>query len=87
MKYGPANSNWKGGTRSNWMGAGERAFWQAAQAKNLLKRILTTHCDARGELPGFTRDEQQWAMRVCRERPDWAEDTLKSLGFPPKSAE
>jgi len=82
-RFGPANSNWRGGLHSDYQSLEERAMWQQAQAKDLLNRILTTPCDGRGELP-FSAEEQQWAMRVCRERPDWAEETLRNLGFGPK---
>ena len=79
-RFGPANSNWKGGLHSSWMSAEERAVFQVPIARDLLTRILTTKCDSAGNLP-FTVEEQQWAMRICRERPEWAKDTLRNLGI------
>jgi len=49
-------------------------------AKDLLRRILTTPCDGGGNLP-FTPEEQAWALKVIRERPAWAESTLRGAGL------
>lgn len=79
-RYGPANSNWKGGLHSNWVDAADKLTFQIPIARSLLLRILTTRCDAAGNLP-FTTQEQQWALRICREKPEWARPTLESVGI------
>ena len=53
---------------------------KTALAKDLLRKILTTECDGRGKLP-FPDDEVNWAFQVSREKPEWARETLKSLGI------
>ena len=77
MKYGPQHGNYQHGRYSQ---APDVSEVKVALAKDLLRRILTTKCDGGGNLP-FTHDEQSWAIRVTRERPEWAMDVLKSLGL------
>lgn len=47
-------------------------------AKAALARTLTAEL-GKGSDP--TPEDLTWAMKVLRERPDWAEHTLKSLGL------
>lgn len=77
MKYGPANSNYRHG---NYSAAPDVGEFRVALAKDLLRKVITTPCDGRGRLP-FTDEEVAWAMRVTRERPAWALDTLKACGL------
>lgn len=77
MKYGPAHGNYQHGGYSQ---APETGDIKVALAKDLLRRIMTTKCDSRGMLP-FTGEEQNWALKVVREQPQWAHDTLRGLGF------
>lgn len=77
MKYGPAHGNYQHGGCSQ---APETGDIKVALAKDLLKRIMTTPCDGRGDLP-FTLQEQFWALAVVRDRPEWAISTLNQLGF------
>jgi hypothetical protein len=56
-----------------------------ALAKAKLSRILTTTCDGRGRIPDgagdyFSNEDQVWAMKVVRQRPEWAEQTLRNAG-------
>lgn len=78
MKYGEENSNYRHGRYS--VAAPPTGDVRQAMAKDLLRRILTTPCDGRGELP-FTREEQAWALAVIRERPAWAKDVLAAQGI------
>jgi hypothetical protein len=78
MKYGPSHGNYQHG---NYSQAPDVSEFNVALAKDLLRRILTTPCDSRGELP-FPIEEQQWALRVAREQPEWSRDVLRSLGIP-----
>jgi hypothetical protein len=77
MKCGPSHGNYQHGGYSQAPDVGEI---HVALAKDLLRRIMTTPCDGRGELP-FTAEEQSWALSVVRKRPDWAVETLRQLGF------
>lgn len=77
MKYGPQHGNYQHGGYSV---APEVGDVKVALAKDLLRKVLTTPCDGRGELP-FSRDEQSWALNVVRSRPLWAVETLGQLGF------
>lgn len=57
-----------------------------ALAKDKLQRILSTTCDSRGRIPDgaggyFSNEDQAWAMKVVRQRPEWAEQTLRNAGF------
>ena len=86
MKYGVENSNYRHGGYSANPDCGEV---KQALAKDLLRRILTTPCDYRGELP-FTPEEQRWAMEICRkwvsgeDRPQWCRDVMRNCGFEDK---
>lgn len=56
-----------------------------ALAKDKLRRVLTTPCNGRGRVPDgqggeFTSEDHEWALRVMRQRPEWAEQTLKHCG-------
>lgn len=42
-----------------------------------LHKILGTPFNAAGGVPGFTDKDVAWAIRVVRERPDWAIGVLK----------
>lgn len=53
---------------------------RTALAKDLLRKIMTTPCDSGGHVK-FDRDEVNWAMAVASDKPEWAKDTLTSLGF------
>lgn len=77
MKYGSANSNWKGGSHERFPGAPEVKI---ALAKALLIKVMTSAIRRDGKAP-FTNDEAAWAMTVVRERPEWAVQTLDQLGF------
>lgn len=78
-KCGPSHGNYQHGGYSK--APAQETHIQEALAKDLLRRILTTPVDGAGNLP-FTREEQAWAIKVCRERPRWSRDVLKGLGFP-----
>jgi len=46
-----------------------------------LRRILSAKFDGAGNLPGVTDEDVVWAMRIVREKPDWARGVLKVCGF------
>lgn len=84
MKYGSQNSNFRHGGYSQVDTCPEV---KQALAKDLLRRILTTKCDSKGDLP-FTAEEQRWAVDIARawmegERPLWARDVMTSIGYEP----
>ncbi len=82
-RFGRDNPNYRHGGYCNDL---DTSDIKICLAKNLLERILTTPCDHRGELP-FPQSEQQWAMRVCRQRPEWALPVLDKLGIKPFAQE
>lgn len=54
-----------------------------ALAKDKLRRVLTTRADGRGHIPDgaggvFSNEDQAWALKVMRERPEWALATLNA---------
>lgn len=62
-----------------------RALLQGAGAKDKLRRVLTTPCNAKGDVldaqgKPYTREDQAWAIKVMRERPEWALSTLLQCG-------
>lgn len=73
-QHGPANPNWKGGSYSNWDDGFLNRRWQL-QAK--LREVMSA--DLEKNPP--TNEEAKWALAVSREWPEWAHDTLISLGF------
>jgi len=83
MKYGPENSNYRHGNHAAYHDGVEV---KQALAKDLLRRILTTPCDGKGDLP-FPREEQEWAMQIAKDwisgenRPHWLRDTMLACGF------
>lgn len=79
-RFGPANSNWRGGSYSNYQSLEDKMLFQVPIAREKLRKILTAKCDGAGRLP-FTTEEQKWALRICREQPEWAHPVLRELGF------
>lgn len=76
MKYGTANSNFRHG---NYSTVFQDPTIRQALAKDKLRKILNTPCDAKGELP-FSQEEQAWAIQVMRHQPRWAHDVLRASG-------
>jgi len=76
MKYGPAHGNYQHGGYSIAPEVGE---FRTALAKDLLRKVLTTPCDSGGNSP-FTNEENMWALKVWRDRPEWARETLRQCG-------
>lgn len=83
MKFGSANSNYRHG---GYCYANNEIEIKASIARDLLRRVLTTSCDSRGELP-FTKEEQAWALGITRRwmsgecRPDWCKSVMVECGF------
>jgi hypothetical protein len=76
LKYGPQNPNYRTGKYSV---APDCTDVKIAVEKDKLRKILTTPFADDGSIPGFTPQDAAWAREVIRERPDWAEQTLKDL--------
>ena len=77
--YGPANGNWKDGGYSVFGDDGVRSI-RVACAREKLRRVMTTKCDGAGNLPGVTQEEQDWALKVWRDEPEWAKPMLREIG-------
>lgn len=85
MKFGPANSNWKGGSYSSWTAPDDPI--KLSIRRHNLRKVLTAEIDHRtGKLP-YTNEEAMWAMRIVREQPEWAIPVLNELDFKPESEE
>lgn len=61
---------------------------KVALAKDKFKKILTTKCDSKGDLP-FEPEEVSWAVGLCKkymageEVSVWVKEICESLGMKP----